>query len=154
MKKTLFFTLLLVPCFAVAQQSASVNGYVTDTESGETLISANVALQGTSKGTYSNNSGYFTLTDIPPGTYTLQATYVGFRTYKKEIELEPGENLRLNIALASTGYELDEVVVESDADEKEQRDIGVAQVETELIKDLPSVFQADVFRSLQLLPGV
>jgi hypothetical protein len=138
----------------IAQQPASVNGYVSDAESGETLISANVALQGTGKGTFTNNSGYFTVTGITPGTYTLQATYVGYRRYEQEIELEAGENLRLNIELEASGYRMEEIVVESEADEEEQRNIGVAQVETELIKELPSVFQADVFRSLQLLPGV
>ena len=39
-------------------------------------------------------------------------------------------------------------------EEEETKNIGTAQVQTELIKALPSVFEADVFRSVQLLPGV
>ncbi|RMH52414.1 MAG: TonB-dependent receptor, partial [Bacteroidetes bacterium] len=48
----------------------------------------------------------------------------------------------------------DEVVVEAERDEAETRAIGVAQISTETVKRLPTVLEPDVFRSLQLLPGV
>jgi hypothetical protein len=145
---------LLFPLFSAAQQPASINGYVSNAESGETLISANIALKDSPKGTSSNTSGYFTLTDIAPGSYTIVATYVGFQQYEQDITLEAGENKRVDIQLKPQDYQLGEVVVESQQEKEEQRNIGRAQVKTELIKKIPSVFQADVFRSLQLLPGV
>jgi hypothetical protein len=138
----------------MAQQTASVNGYITDAQTGETLIAANVALKGTTKGTSSNNSGYFSLPDIAPGTYTLLATYVGYQQIEREITLAPNESLRLDLELQPQGYKLDELVVQSEANQEEERAIGTAKVETEFIKKVPSVFQADVFRSLQLLPGI
>ena len=140
--------------FTYGQQSASVNGYISDAETGETLISANIALKDSRKGTSSNTSGYFSLTDIDPGTYTIVATYVGYQRYEQEISLEPGQSLRLDIKLDPEGFQLEEVVVESEREKEEQRNIGIAQMQTKLIKDLPSVLQSDVFRSLQLLPGV
>lgn len=150
----LVFIGFLFPLSGFTQQSASVNGYITNAQSGETLISANVAIQGTRKGTSSNTSGYFSLTNLEPGTYTIVATYVGFQRFQQEVTLEAGENVRLDIKLKPEGYQLEEVVVESRREKEEQRNIGLAQVKTELIKKLPTVFQADVFRSLQLLPGV
>ncbi|MDZ7756298.1 hypothetical protein [Rhodohalobacter sp.] len=45
-------------------------------------------------------------------------------------------------------------MVRSQREEEEQKNIGRVQVNTELIKELPSVFEADVFRSIQQLPGV
>lgn len=150
----LLFSIFLIPLTLTAQQSASVNGYISDAESGETLISANIALKNSPKGTSSNTSGYFTLTDLSPGTYTVVATYIGYQRFEKEIMLEAGENRRLDISLIPQGYQLEEVIVESKQEEEEQQNIGMAQLETELIKKMPSVFQADVFRSLQLLPGV
>lgn len=152
MKKLI--VLIFTPFTVFAQQSASVNGYITDTVNGETLISANVALDDTRKGTSTNASGYFTLTDIEPGTYILVATYIGYQNFRKEIQLQAGENLRLDIELKPSGYQLEELVVESETERKEQKNIGVAQVKMELIKELPSVLQADVFRSIQQLPGV
>lgn len=136
------------------QQSASVSGYISDAETGETLISANIAIKDSRKGTSSNTSGYFSLTDINPGTYTIIATYVGYQRFEREISLEPGQSLRLDIELDPEGFQLEEVVVESEREKEEQRNIGIAQMQTKLIKDLPSVLQSDVFRSLQLLPGV
>ncbi|MGM0545535.1 MAG: TonB-dependent receptor [Bacteroidota bacterium] len=154
--KNLLFIFILIFSYQLtfAQQSASVNGYVSDSETGETLISANIAVKDSPKGSSTNTSGYFTLTDLSPGTYTIVASYVGYQRYEKEITLEPGEVFRLDIELVPKGVQLDEVVVESKRDKEDQRNIGTAQLQTKLIKDLPSVFQADVFRSLQLLPGV
>lgn len=152
--KHLFLFLLLLPFTAMGQQTASVNGYVTDASNGETLISANVALQGTSKGDATNNSGYYTITNIEPGTYTLVVSYLGYERYEEKIDLEEGENMRVDVELQPEGYQLDELVVRSEEEERSKKNIGIARMETELINQLPSVFQADVFRSIQLLPGV
>lgn len=137
-----------------AQQKASVSGYVTDSETGETLISANIGFQGTRLGASTNTLGYYTITNIDPGTYTLVGSYIGYQSYSRQISLKPGENLRLDIGLIPESIELEEIEVRSQAELEEQKNIGTAQVNTELIKELPSVFEADVFRSVQLLPGV
>ena len=149
-----FAQLLLIINLSIAQQSASVNGFVTDSRSGETLILANVALMEVNRGSSTNTSGYFTITNIPPGTYTLAASYIGYRRFQTEITLSEGENLRLNIELISEGVELDALIVTSETDREEARNIGTAQIQTQLIKELPSVIEPDVFRSVQLLPGV
>lgn len=154
MRFTFIFFLIAFTCNAFAQESASVSGYITDAETGETLISANIALEGTKKGTSSNTSGYYTITNIDSGNYTLVTSYIGYQQFSRKITLAEGENLRLDIQLKPEGYQLEEVIVESEAEKKEQKNIGVTQVQTELIKKVPSVFQADVFRSIQLLPGV
>lgn len=137
-----------------SQERASINGYISDSINGETLISANIALMEINRGTSSNTSGYYNLTNIEPGTYTLSATYIGYQRFEAEIDLEPGQTLRLNIELYPEGIQLDEIVVESDAEREEQRNIGVSQLQTQRIKELPAVLEPDVFRSVQLLPGV
>src|SRR5690625_7384755 len=78
------------------QQSASINGYISDSQTGETLISANIALLEINRGTSSNSSGYYSLANIEAGTWTLSATFIGYRRFNQEITLEPGESLRLN----------------------------------------------------------
>ncbi|TVQ67526.1 MAG: TonB-dependent receptor [Balneolaceae bacterium] len=156
-KASFFFPvlfLILLPSTLLARQTASVNGLVTDSQTGETLILANVALIEINRGTSTNTSGYYTIPNIEPGSYTLVATYIGYQRAEFEITLEPGENLRLNIELIPEGVRLDEIVVTSEAEREEQRNIGTAQVTTQLIKELPSVIEPDVFRSVQLLPGV
>src|SRR6056297_467190 len=151
---TLFaFALAFAPAI-YAQNTASVNGYITDSESGETLISANIALLELNRGTSANTSGYYSITNLPPGTYTLVASYIGYRQYEREIDLTAGETLRVDIEMIPEGVELETVVVESEVEREEQRNIGTAQITTDLIKDLPPVIEPDVFRSIQLLPGV
>lgn len=160
LKSTPLFTFILIFITALpvesvqARQQASVSGYITDASTGETLISANVAFAGSRTGTSSNTLGYFSLTGIAPGQYTLVCTYIGYERFEQTISLEEGENLRLDIELQPKNVSLEEITVRSQAEEEEQKNIGTAQVDTELIKSLPAVFEADVFRSIQLLPGV
>lgn len=157
MKRALFLLIPLVffICNTLsAQENASVNGYITDAETGETLLTANIALLEVNRGTSSNTSGYYTITNIEPGSYTLVASYIGYRRFETEITLEPGENLRIDIEMIPEGVQLDAIIVESESEREEQKNIGRAQVSTQLIKELPSVIEPDVFRSVQLLPGV
>lgn len=150
----IILTLLPYITHVHAQSGASVNGYITDAETGETLLTANIALAEVNRGTSSNTSGYYTITNIEPGTYTLVASYIGYRRFEVEITLEAGENLRIDIEMVPEGVLLDAIVVESQSEREEQKNIGRAQVSTQLIKELPSVIEPDVFRSVQLLPGV
>jgi hypothetical protein len=155
-KTTILFLILttILPFPLRAQQEASISGFVKDKTSGETLIGANIALDTTGYGTSTNSSGYYTLTSILPGKYTLICSYIGYHKYLKDIVLSPGEHLRLDIDMIPANIQMSEVVVESKAEKEEQKNIGTAQIQTKLIKELPSVFESDVFRSIQLLPGV
>lgn len=152
-KQLAAFLMLFMPTMLIAQ-NASVNGYITDKSSGETLISANVALLENNRGTSTNTLGYFSLTNLEPGAYTIAGSYIGFKLFKKTITLSADETLRLDIELEPNVVSTDEIVVTSDRVKEEQKDIGTAEINTELIKSLPKVFEADVFRSIQLLPGV
>ncbi|MBO6571567.1 MAG: TonB-dependent receptor [Balneola sp.] len=152
-KQLAAFLMLFMPTMLIAQ-NASVNGYITDKSSGETLISANVALLENNRGTSTNTLGYFSLTNLEPGTYTIAGSYIGFKLFRKTITLSANETLRLDIELEPNVVSTDEIVVTSDRVKEEQKDIGTAEINTELIKSLPKVFEADVFRSIQLLPGV
>jgi len=152
---SLFFIILFGFQFsAFAQEKASINGYVTNHHTGETLMMAHISLLEIERGTSSNRSGYYTLTNLEPGTYTLQASFIGFHSYHAEITLDPGENLRLNIDLVTADIQMDALVVEANENLEELRNIGMAQITPQLIQDLPAVIEPDLFRSVQLLPGV
>jgi hypothetical protein len=153
MVRLLLFSLLLAAP-ALAQQ-ASLSGFVRDAQTGETLLGATVQLEGTTRGAATNTSGLYTLTGVSPGTYTLVASYVGYRPARRSVTLEPDQSLRLDLELAPDTELIDEVVVEEEGGASvDARRVGVAQVSTELIRELPTVLEPDVFRSIQLLPGV
>lgn len=140
---------------ANAQDRASIGGYVRDASSGETLLGAHVRLENTQLGTVTNTAGYYALSGLAPGSYTVLASYIGYRARQFEVELSPGEEHRLDIELTPQDIEIEGITVTADEQiEEEARRAGVMQLETELIRQLPSVLQPDVFRSLQLLPGI
>ena len=138
---------------AVAQEQASLSGYVRDAETEETLLQANVIVQGTGRGVATNNEGYYTIQDLPPGTYTVAYSYVGYQRRTETVTLESGGERRLDVSLQPTGVTGEEVVVTGQEMDVEQS-LSANEVETALIKELPAVLQPDVFRALKLLPGV
>lgn len=131
-----------------------MHGYIVDSRNGETLIAANIAILETGRGTTSNSSGYYSLTNLQPGTYTLIASYIGYHRFERVVELEAGQALRLDIELVSESFELEEIVVTSEKEEEARRNIGMASMPVQQIREVPAVMEPDVFRSVQLLPGV
>lgn len=147
--------LVMAPGMAHARQAASISGFVRDASSGETLILANVVLEGSTTGAATNTSGYYVISGIVPGSYRVLASYLGYRGFATDVRLAPGQNLRLDIELEPADLSTGEVVVEADRESlEEQQRLGLTRLSTAAIRELPSVLEPDVFRSLQLLPGV
>ena len=137
------------------QDGASISGFVKDATSGETLLLANIILAGTQTGTATNNSGYYTMTGLEPGEYGVYCSYIGYREQHIEVTLASNQRLRLDIELDPEGYIFDELTITAEREiDEEVRRIGVSQLQVESIKQLPTILEPDVFRSLQLLPGV
>jgi outer membrane receptor protein involved in Fe transport len=81
MQRKLFLALFVaafVPALVFA--SGKFRGKVTDAGTGEPLVGANVVIVGTQMGAATNVSGEFAILNVPAGTYTLKANYVGYQT--------------------------------------------------------------------------
>jgi len=140
---------------AYAQPRTSLGGIVRDAATGESLFQATVRFEGTAIGAATNVSGVYALTGFTPGTYTIVASYIGYQDFRLERTFRAGEQVRLDIELSPRAEDLDEVVISAEAQRLEEaRRVGTAQISTALIRQLPAVFEPDVFRSLQLLPGI
>ena len=137
------------------QQAASISGFVTDAESGEALTGANVVLQGTHQGTAANLDGYYVLSNLAPGSHVLRVSYLGYATLDVEIAVSSGQAYRHNVELVPKSLEGETVEVTADR-EKFQRDITVSSVTLNPIslRSLPQLGEVDLFRAIQLLPGV
>ncbi|KXK57618.1 MAG: TonB-dependent receptor [Chlorobi bacterium] len=147
---------LLFPSLAHAQQgAASLTGFVSDSATKEKMISATVALRGTTLGAITNKQGFFTIKEIPPGTYTVTASFVGYRRVEQELTFAPGESKRVEFELPPNPVTTKEITVTAD-DEIERREILVSRVDipVEQLSQLRIGGEADIFRSLQYLPGV
>ena len=103
--------MMLAP--VVHSQSATINGYVTDAANSETLIQANVLVEGTSRGAATNTSGFYILSDLDPGTYELRVSYLGFTTARETVTPAAGETRRIDFALVSQSFQTEEIRVEA-----------------------------------------
>lgn len=77
----LLFTLVLFTSQSFAALG-KIAGVVTDAASGEALPGVNVQIEGTTFGAATNLQGQFTIINIPPGTYNVVFTYMGYATKK------------------------------------------------------------------------
>lgn len=84
----LYFSILYFPVsFSQNAQSATVSGFVYDKSTGETLIGATVSLSGKGirTGAYTNNNGYFVISEVPVGKDTINVSYIGYNPSKSII---------------------------------------------------------------------
>lgn len=112
MRETISFiilSILMLPGLAWAQ-TATVTGRVTDAE-GEALPGVNIYIPELTKGAASDAQGQYRITEIPPGTYTLRASFIGFEDFEQPLDLTAGGTHEVNITLQAATMGLDEVVV-------------------------------------------
>ena len=114
MSKILQFILFLVmftPLFIFAQ-TGKIVGIVTDAQSGEQLIGANIIVVGTNLGAATNLNGEYLILNVPPGSYTIIARYVGYREVKYEnIKVSVNLTTEYNFQLPSETYQTEDVIV-------------------------------------------
>lgn len=146
------FIAVLLAGPAHAQAPATLQGTVRNAVTGDGLPLANVVVAGTDRGVSTDSTGFFRFTAVPPGEYTVVVTYVGYRPVREDITLEAGATRTLRIVLEPRDVEVSEVTVTGER--QRETDLGVSKISTADIKELPAVLEPDVFRALQLLPGV
>jgi len=147
--------LILVPLSALLADHGNVSGFVTDSTSGEGLIGANIYLENGNIGVSSNQQGYYVLHPLPLGEQIIKVSYIGYRTESIKITIREGEEKLLNISLVPEAVAGEEVVVSAEA-LTNSREITISQVEltVQAIRNAPQLAEADMFRTLQALPGV
>lgn len=131
----------------VQAQTATVQGTVTDDETGEPLTGATVILEGTSYNAVVRLDGSFTIRSVPHGTYTLEASFVSFRPLRREITVTD-EIPRLSLRLSPDTAELDGVVVSARRDLRTEQSARVAERQAEAIINVMDA------RSIELSPDV
>lgn len=111
MRKGIVLAMLMLPASALAQDVGSIQGIVKSSETGNPLGGANIVLEGTSWGTVSGADGRFTLSSIPPGSYILSASYIGFGGKKQAIVVNSGALVSVELVLIPIILPGQEVIV-------------------------------------------
>ncbi len=140
----------------VTAQTGTIRGNVYDKDTGDPIMFGNLLLEGTTIGTTTDIEGFFTLTDVPIGTYKLVATYVGYDSTSVTITLREGGIAYKKLYMEAGGIELAMVDVSGKREEsrKEVR-ISSVRVTPKQIKALPTIGgEADIAQYLTIIPGV
>lgn len=154
-KLTFFISFLLLLSFNSVNAQRSISGIVKASDNQERLPFADIIIKGTNQGTSTNVDGYYSLINMPDSAFILQVHYVGYST--KEIPIESGSTDIKNLAiLLSTGVLLEDIVVTGKSFKMMNASAGIStvQLSPSQLSLLPNVGEVDIFRSLQLLPGV
>lgn len=136
--------------------SCRVLGAITDRESGEQLPYAAVVLPELNMNTYASSSGSFSFKNIQSNPFRLVVNFIGYDPVDTLVHwINPEQSL--NFQLKRKVQLMDTVVVKSPRlemiDFRNDVDFATTINVSKLI-DLPILAETDIFRTLQLLPGI
>ena len=151
--RSFFILFLLVNLLTVhAQNRYTINGYIKDSSSGESVIGASLTVNN--KNVTSNQYGFYSIT-LSEGEYNVLVSHVSYRSLTFHLSIN--KNIEHNIFLSPAAAALNEVVVYSRRRDMNVRSAQMGQVDLSVsrIKNIPAFMgEVDILKTIQLLPGV
>ncbi len=143
---------------ALAQKAGTLSGVIKDSQTGDVLPGANILLVGTGMGATSDIAGKYIVRSMPPGTYSLRVTYVGYKTVTTSFTMTEGGDMKKDFKMVSVAIEGETVVVtaqaqgQNEAINQQLTSMPVMNVVSAArIQELPD---ANAAESVGRLPGV
>ena len=153
MKKCNTIYILSILFSLILSQNYTLSGFITDSRTGESIPGANVYLSNTEYGSSTDIDGYFIILDIPENNYILNISYLGYEKIEQIILLE--NNINYNFELIIEPLSIDVITVsEGQLDRKKSFQTSRIKLNTFQLRNIPQLADADLFRSLQSLPGI
>lgn len=146
--------ILYLPAEVFPGTTGKIAGRLLDAQTGDPLPGANVVVQGTTLGAATDIEGYYTILRMPPGTYILEITMIG---YKRIIHT----NVMVSVDLTTTqNFSLEATVIEgAEITTTAERPLVIKdltsssfRVTADEIEDIPGV--NSVTDAVRLMPGV
>jgi outer membrane receptor protein involved in Fe transport len=114
--KRFFFLMLILMIVTISQlwsgTTGKIAGIITDKATGETLIGANIVVVGTSLGGVTDVNGQYTILYLPPGTYKVQISFIGYKTIVvNDARVFIDQTTRVDIALEPQAIEVGETII-------------------------------------------
>jgi TonB-dependent receptor len=150
-------SLLLMLSMAFAAHGTII-GSVKDSQTGDALPGANVLIVGTSMGAATDLEGNYSIQSVPPGSYTLRVSYIGYERLDAVVQVAAGEKTKHDFQMVYVGVRTEELVISAQAEgqmeainqQLSSRAI-VNVVSSARIQELPD---ANAAESIGRLPGV
>ena len=98
--------------FLYAGTTGKIAGKITDKNTGEALLGANIIIMGTTLGASADVDGNYYIINIPPGEYQVKASMIGFSSFTiQKVRVSVDQTTKLDFELISESIELNDVVV-------------------------------------------
>ncbi len=155
MKRIVLIIVLLtsgIPLSAL-QETGSLTGRVIMEGTRESIPSANVYFRGVHIGASTNAEGYYSIDRIPPGTYSIIVSAIGYTTLQDEITIVAGERKTKTFELRQTVYHLNQVTVTATRERSLISEVP-ATVDIISARDLSMNNVQNIGEALQRIPGV
>jgi hypothetical protein len=153
--RSLLLLLAFLPILLVAQ-TGTIRGFVYDKQTGEPIIFTNVILKGTTIGAATDVNGYYSISKVTPGSYTLQVTFLGYDTAQKVVSVARDQIITEKLYLSKSAIQIKEFEVSGEKQEaRTQVRMGVTKLTPRQIERMPAIGgEADLAQYLQVVPGV
>lgn len=146
----------VVMSFTTIAQKGQIRGFIYNDKTGEAEIGATVFLKGTTMGAATDINGFYNISKVPAGSYTLMVTSMGFDSLAQKISIKDNEIISKNMNIKEAAQMMNTFVVSAEKQEaKTQVKMSVTKVTPKEIKSIPSIGgDPDLAQYLQVLPGV
>ncbi|MBL4707475.1 MAG: TonB-dependent receptor [Flavobacteriales bacterium] len=157
-----FFKLILLFCLfsittTLLAQTGALKGFVYLSKTGEPAIFTNVSLKGTTFGTATDENGYYILSRIPLGKYTIVVSSIGYDQVTEEVEItKKGQIVSNNLSIKESTISLNTVTISAEKQEAQSTvRMSVTRLTPKQIRKMPAIGgDPDLAQYLQILPGV
>jgi len=151
--KILLYIIVLLSLFiTLSAQRGGIQGKITEDD--DPLPGVNVFLLQTNFGGVSDPGGFYKIKSIPPGTYSIRYSAVGYKTQVIEVDIAANKILEVDVEMEIEVIEVAEVqVVDKDLQKQSDTRVSLINLQPDKARVLPGAV-TDVFRTLQALPGV
>ncbi len=122
-----------VPASAQQQQTGRIIGLITDAESGQPLVGAQVSIVGTQMGMLANNDGRFLLQNVPVGEVTVRVDRIGYAIGNQTVTVTADGTATANFQLKPQAVQLQGMVVTGYGQQQRREDVtaSVASVQAD-----------------------
>jgi len=150
----LIFTLVLVYDNGFTQtETGTIEGRVSNKQTGEPIMNANIFINGTFLGASTDQNGRFVIEKVRPGKYVIVSSAIGFRKQELLIKVLPAKKCSVDFELEETALQMHGIVVTASKFSQAIEDVPVSMdvIEPEDIAIRNSI---TLDQALQYVPGV
>src|SRR5258706_2249676 len=138
--KVIFVFIFSVLCGRAFAQTGDIRGFVYFSENAEAAIYTSVYLKGTTYGSTTDLNGFFSISRVPPGNYSLMVTFVGYDTVNVSITIKEDDIITKKLYLKKSVIQVPEIEVSAEKEEaKTDVKVSVTRVTPREIKQVPAI---------------